>query len=189
MKKFLSGVLIGTGLMLCTFVFADEGLTKIEAYLRPGLPITLDGKKMTLEAPPVMVDGSTYLKLRDVAKLTGLGVEWNEATQTVELSTNPAESSEPQPKPSFNPVKYQYGEIHGIETVITNNVTFIRFTTGLLDLYKNKGLETIMKWIPEDQLVYFEIGGIAFFVKTTNPNEYLIVDDKAFIRFDLFPKL
>jgi hypothetical protein len=89
MKKFIMGLLVGVGLMIGTFAFADEGLTKIETYLRPGLPITLDGKKAQLESPAVMVDGSTYLKLRDVAKLTGLGVNWNEDTQTVELSTKP----------------------------------------------------------------------------------------------------
>jgi hypothetical protein len=41
----------------------------------------------------VMVDGSTYLKLRDVAALTGLDVNWNEQTQTVELGTSPKNES------------------------------------------------------------------------------------------------
>lgn len=79
----LSGAILATGIS----VFADDGLEKIEAYLRPSLPITLDGKKIFLENPPVMYDGSTHLRLRDVAAITGMGVHWNEATQTVELQS------------------------------------------------------------------------------------------------------
>lgn len=79
----LSGAILATGIS----VFADDGLEKIEAYLRPSLPITLDGKKISLENPPVMYDGSTHLRLRDVAAITGMEVNWNEETQTVELSS------------------------------------------------------------------------------------------------------
>lgn len=85
MKKFILGLLVGISITAAGSVYADEGLQKIEAYLRPTLPITLDGNSVTLESPPVMYDGSTYLKLRDVAKLTGLSVIWNDNTQTVEL--------------------------------------------------------------------------------------------------------
>lgn len=85
MKKvvasFLAGVLMATAIS----VYADDGLEKIEAYVRKGLPITLNGNKVELENPPVIVDGSTYLRLRDVAKITGVEVNWNEYTQTVEL--------------------------------------------------------------------------------------------------------
>lgn len=86
-KKFLLGLFVGASLMITTSVFADEGLEKIVAYLRPSLPITLDGNPVKLESSPVMVDGSTYLKLRDIAALTGLEVTWNDKSQTVELSS------------------------------------------------------------------------------------------------------
>lgn len=87
MRKTAAGFIMGIVLATGISVYADEGFEKIEAYLRPSLPITLDGKRINLESPPVMVDGSTYLKLRDVSLLTGLFVNWNDDTQTVELST------------------------------------------------------------------------------------------------------
>lgn len=87
MKKFLLGVLVGVAITAAGSAYADEGLEKIEAYLRPSLPVTMDGNQLKLESPPVMVDGSTYLKLRDVAAVTGVGVNWNESTQTVELTS------------------------------------------------------------------------------------------------------
>ncbi|OAS19243.1 stalk domain-containing protein [Paenibacillus oryzisoli] len=86
MKKFIIGLLVGVAITVAGSVYADEGLEKIEAYLRPSLPVTLNGEVLKLDSSPVMVDGSTYLKLRDVATVTGLTVNWNDATQTVELS-------------------------------------------------------------------------------------------------------
>jgi hypothetical protein len=88
MKKYIVGSLFGAIIASSVTAYADEGLEKIEAYIRKGLPITLNGAQVQLESPPVMVDGSTYLKLRDVAGLTGLQVNWNEATQTIELSND-----------------------------------------------------------------------------------------------------
>jgi hypothetical protein len=86
-KKFILGLLVGVSVTVAGSVYADEGLQKIEAYLRPSLPVTMNGAPMKLENPPVMVDGSTYLKLRDVAAVTGIDVNWNEKTQTVELNS------------------------------------------------------------------------------------------------------
>jgi hypothetical protein len=85
MKKFIMGLIIGVAITATGSVFAEDGLQKIEAYLRPSLPITLNGQAVKLESSPVMYDGSTYLKLRDISALTGLAVNWNDATQTVEL--------------------------------------------------------------------------------------------------------
>lgn len=86
MKKFILGLLVGISITAAGSAYADDGLEKIEAYLRPSLPVTLNGETLKLDSPPVMVDGNTYLKLRDVATVTGLGVNWNETSQTVELS-------------------------------------------------------------------------------------------------------
>lgn len=87
MKKFIMGLLVGVAITATGSVYAEDGLQKIEAYLRPSLPVTLNGNALKLESSPVMVDGSTYLKLRDIAAVTGLQVNWNDNTQTVELSS------------------------------------------------------------------------------------------------------
>lgn len=85
MRKYTTGAIFGCVLSIAATVYADEGLKEIEAYLKPSLSLTLDGKSVTPDSPPIVYDGSTYLKLRDVAKLTGLQVNWNDKTQTVEL--------------------------------------------------------------------------------------------------------
>lgn len=88
MKQYSNSIVAFVAGVLFTTVgsaYADNGLTKIEAYLRPSLPIMLNGESIRLESPPVVYDGSTYLKLRDIANLTGITVKWNEETETVEL--------------------------------------------------------------------------------------------------------
>ncbi|KIL38498.1 hypothetical protein SD70_26035 [Gordoniibacillus kamchatkensis] len=99
-RQLIVGILIGCFLMLGTSVFAEDGLQKIEAYLRPNLPITLNGSSIKLDNSPVMYNGNTYLRLRDLASLLpGLSINWNEQTQTVELVTYgdnaPAQSTTP----------------------------------------------------------------------------------------------
>jgi hypothetical protein len=86
-KGLILGMLIGSVLMFSAQGYAEDGLTEIKALLRTGLNITLDGKKVELDNPSINYNGSTYIKLRDAGKLTGTGVEWNEKTQTVEMTS------------------------------------------------------------------------------------------------------
>lgn len=49
-------------------------------------PIYVDGAQVDLET--YNINGSTYFKIRDLADLLGFRVDWNEATQTILLTTN-----------------------------------------------------------------------------------------------------
>lgn len=93
MKKFIFGLFVGVVLATATSVYADDGLEKVEAFLRPNLPIILNGQEVKLGSPSVMVDGNIYLKLRDIVTMTGMQIGWDEATQTVELRTTSLPSS------------------------------------------------------------------------------------------------
>ncbi len=48
-------------------------------------PIYVDGREK--EAKCYNIDGYTYFKIRDIADLVGFTVNWNEATQTIEIET------------------------------------------------------------------------------------------------------
>lgn len=87
MKKYVLGVMTGVLLAMPIYTFADNALPQVTAYIRSDLPILLDGEKLELKNPPLIYDGSTYLPLKDTAVALGKDVNWNEATQTVELST------------------------------------------------------------------------------------------------------
>ncbi|MGG1520215.1 copper amine oxidase N-terminal domain-containing protein [Paenibacillus oryzisoli] len=87
MKKLITGIIIGSALTASTAVAADTTLQKIEAYLNPSLPITLDGTKLELQNPPITYNGTTYLPLRDFATTFNKDVNWNDSTKTVELGS------------------------------------------------------------------------------------------------------
>lgn len=120
MKKLVIGFLVGFIFATAGAVYADEGLQKVEAYLRPTLPITLDSKPITLESSPIMYDGSTYLKLRDLSKLTGLQVNWNDATQTVELGST-TKGVTTMAVTSTTPTDTTY---NGLRAIILNGETY-----------------------------------------------------------------
>lgn len=161
MKKLIVGFIAGLIMATSVSVYADEGLEKIEAYVRKGLPITLDGKKVELDNPAVMVDGSTYLRLRDVGKITGVGVDWNEATQTVELKSVELKSATvsgvaPTPTPgsdvkvpALSDMQRQILElkeqIRGIPLLIDNLKRSIEMAK--IDLARNPNDETAKKKI------------------------------------------
>jgi hypothetical protein len=138
-KQFVLGLLVGSFCVVSTTGFAEDGLQKIEAYLRPSLPITLNGQSIQLDNSPVMVDGSTYLRLRDVSKLTGMGVNWNEKSQTVELNTYNSNSNNAAPTQTQTPTPDSpTNASNDIEEIKINAKVFLPLRYGA-DKYKIYG--------------------------------------------------
>lgn len=92
-KGFLAGVL-ATILVLALFGGAIAAYQKQATLDYTGISITLDGKKITPtdvngnSVEPFAIDGTTYLPVRAIANALGLGVDWNQSTQTVVLSSS-----------------------------------------------------------------------------------------------------
>lgn len=70
-----------------------------------GVRVTLDGKALELKdekgasVEPFVLDGTTYLPVRAIAGALGLEVDWDQASQTVALSTDkqaPTKNAAPQ---------------------------------------------------------------------------------------------
>jgi hypothetical protein len=161
MKKFLMGLIIGAAIMLTGSIYADEGMQKVEAYLRPTLPIILNGQAVTLESSPVMYDGSTYLKLRDVAALTGLKVNWNDATQTVELGKNEGGSTvSVVPQPNYDTSSNRSYDIptsgdvipHEIGALSDSEMTLLEFKSSKLNDYMQR-----MQYIVESTTISLKL--------------------------------
>ncbi|HOJ16333.1 MAG TPA: copper amine oxidase N-terminal domain-containing protein, partial [Caldisericia bacterium] len=45
--------------------------------------VLVDGKKLLLDAPPVIKNGRTFVPLRFISEAFGAEVSWDEATRTV----------------------------------------------------------------------------------------------------------
>ncbi|QEK10957.1 hypothetical protein FQB35_00425 [Crassaminicella thermophila] len=94
MKKFNKVVLITSMITVGAMSIigsASEITKKIEAYINPGIKVTLDGEKQVFidengkVLQPIIHEGRTYLPVRNIAELTGMSVAWDKNTQTIIL--------------------------------------------------------------------------------------------------------
>lgn len=109
-KSFLSGVVV-TLLIVCLFgtAMAKTGSQSGTLTFRD-IKVTLDGSRIALTdatgaaVEPFIIDGTTYLPVRAVATALGLTVGWDNATNTVVLTspgktptqpTTPTQTGEP----------------------------------------------------------------------------------------------
>lgn len=84
----LAGITIGAN--------GADTLKAVSAYLNYGITIKYNGEEQILKTEkgeriyPITYQGSTYVPIRAVSNILGVGVDWDQATKTVLLGT-PAE--------------------------------------------------------------------------------------------------
>ena len=94
-------VLTVAGLLTAGAAAASAVRQTITAQLRPDITVEPNGSKQTLQDSqgnpiyPISYNGSTYLPIRAIGETMGLTVDWDSATQTVDLVGEVASSSNP----------------------------------------------------------------------------------------------
>lgn len=92
-KKFVSALAL-TLALVCAFTLGANAagtLQEIKAYLNSGITIKLDGTEQVLKDAngtrifPITYNGSIYLPVRAISDMLGVGVDWDQATQSVLL--------------------------------------------------------------------------------------------------------
>lgn len=84
MKKFIAGVIVGVLVATGTSVYAANQITGVFADFN----VLVNGNKVSLEQEPLVVDGSTYLKVREVSEMLGYDVQYENASRTISLSND-----------------------------------------------------------------------------------------------------
>ncbi|MBR6518184.1 MAG: hypothetical protein IKT63_00755, partial [Oscillospiraceae bacterium] len=100
MKKIYA-VIIAAAMLLsfCLGVGASNGLEEINALLNRGITIKMDGQAQEMydangqRVYPISYNGTTYLPVRAVSNMLGLGVAWDEAANSVLLTSGGAVST------------------------------------------------------------------------------------------------
>ncbi|OPZ92453.1 MAG: hypothetical protein BWY74_01568 [Firmicutes bacterium ADurb.Bin419] len=83
MKKYLAGFLIGVIVTVGMTAFADE----INSWIaeKATFDVYVGGEKFESDKPVAVIDGSTYLPLKDTGTALGVNVEWNAEDRRVEV--------------------------------------------------------------------------------------------------------
>lgn len=95
MKKRLQGFIVGVitmALLSTTVVWATYGSQNANIFYR-NITIKLNNQTIHTQNEPFILQDRTYLPMRDVAEALGLNVKWDDAANTVSLSTQPTEES------------------------------------------------------------------------------------------------
>lgn len=87
-------IMLITSIIALSTVWGYSAIRKIEATANDNIKIYHDGNLKSFtetdgsKISPVIINGRTYLPLRAVADLAGMGVEWDGSTQSINLSSN-----------------------------------------------------------------------------------------------------
>lgn len=87
MRKMVFGFIIGFVMAFTLQSFASN--SNLFTAQRANFEILVNGEKFNGENPPLVVDGRTYLPLRDTGKALGVPVNWNEEKRRVEIGEMP----------------------------------------------------------------------------------------------------
>jgi hypothetical protein len=99
MRKFKKAslvilIVLITSIIAASMVWSISATRKVDATANDNIKIYYDGQLKAFtesdgsKISPVVINGRTYLPLRAVADLVGLGVEWESATQSIKMTSN-----------------------------------------------------------------------------------------------------
>ena len=127
-KKGVSGFLVG---MLCGAVVFGGGVAyAANVIASPSTHhVTVDGVPVSVEA--YNIDGNNYFQLRDLARLVGFSVTWDNATRTVEIDTDADYSELEQPATTTTPDAGMDTDLDSIREEIVALTNALRKEHGL----------------------------------------------------------
>ncbi|MGF7029140.1 hypothetical protein J2T17_000045 [Paenibacillus mucilaginosus] len=115
MKKIIVGLTAGILIGSAATAFAAEDIDKEVKALLGSFNFRVNGVEKKLEKIPLVYEGTAYLSVREVAKLTGYELDYMEETRTIELKSNIPSS------PSSTGVVQENPEAAAEERVDDNN--------------------------------------------------------------------
>ena len=127
-RKSVSGFLAG---MLCgAVVFGGGAAYAASVMASPSTHhVTVDGVPVSVEA--YNIDGNNYFQLRDLARLVGFNVTWDNTTRTVEIDTDAGDSELEQSATTTTPGNAMGTDLDRIREEIVEQTNALRRENGL----------------------------------------------------------
>ncbi|CAM4125296.1 copper amine oxidase N-terminal domain-containing protein [Saccharibacillus endophyticus] len=141
MKKLVAGFLCGS-LFFSGVSYAASGSLKADIA---NLKVLINGTEQKFSTKPVVIDGTTYLPLREVSKAFGYSVNYKNGTitlnegQATSGSTSPTQTSDKYTKLSSDALKLNvngkyYGLSMGTGLYVDGSEAYSSFDAGMIDL-------------------------------------------------------
>ncbi len=134
-----------TSTILISTVWGYSAIRKIEATANDNIKIYYDGQLRSFtetdgsKISPVIINGRTYLPLRAVADLAGMGVEWDANTQSIKLESN----NSALPYKDNTPVSFESDS--GASTPSSANTPVPANTSAPVNTPNNSGTVSVSK--------------------------------------------
>jgi len=97
MKRLILGLVVGMLIGSTATAFADDAIEKVTATVAK-FRFVVNGEERQLQTDPLVVYGTTYLPVREVANMLGYDVIYRADSRTVEFYTAQPMQSHIQPK-------------------------------------------------------------------------------------------
>lgn len=186
MRKVIRMILVIVAVSIVASTVLAAGIT-YKGY--NVINVVLNGQALTSDVPAINLDGRTMLPVRAIAEAVGADVQWDEATQTVTLTTGAAAPTVPV-APGGAIVEGVRGIVWGSSQATVRATEKARLVPGHTSdttLYYEttvQGMEVVIAYdFVEDRL----IGAIYMFQHDhSNPTEY--IDDFKSLKSDLIAK-
>ncbi len=153
LKKGVVKVMYGAAL-ICTVSLstllkakAEETPKALEAIVteRPDITVWMNGNKLVLTQAPILVDGSTYIGLRDFCDTLGAVLDWEQETKRVTIHYR-------EDKITFT-VGGDMGEINGKSAAMPKTLIYHDRTMVPLR-FLSENFDIGVKWAEEEKAVY-----------------------------------
>ena len=175
MKKVILGFITGVITALTFTAFATS--TELFTAQRATFDIYVKGEKFISENPPVVIEGRTYLPLRDIGEALGVSVEWNDTERRVEIGKQPIERQPDSKAETFRKISGLIEKDFADVTLIT--IDGLQYAT--VDLFRGYTQH-------EGKDIYVDFNGKSLKVREDgNPTEHSILyQDRIFVKLSSF---
>ncbi|MFC0215538.1 stalk domain-containing protein [Paenibacillus chartarius] len=165
MRKKLLYSLALSGITTLSFaggIYAGSAVESIQAYLNKDIKFTIDKAAWVPKDPdgqilaPIVYGGSSYLPVRALAEATGMEIDWDAATNTIQIETKRTESSvlPNNNVPNMNPASDVPNSIVNFMLKDENKLNFYDYVQKVFWLKtENPG-----QGIVENQKLVFDVG-------------------------------
>ncbi|WP_282936331.1 stalk domain-containing protein [Paenibacillus sp. RC67] len=164
MKKLIIGLTAGMLIGSAATAFASsEDIGKDVQAVCAKFTFKVNGAEKPLETTPLVYEGTAYLPVREVAKLTGYELLYKEDTRTIELTNNASAASTPPAPPvvKTEPPAVPEGQKAAEPEKKSNNAVNPMnqvYLSELLDAFAKKGIKK-NKGGGSGDIANFEIDG------------------------------